>query len=260
MDLRNLLNAPWLVLLIVGVALFTSSVLGYWLSSSTRINEDTHHHEHITGLRDGLFILLGLLLGFTVAMVLPRFDQRTQLAVEEANAIGTTMLRAEMLPEPQRSRAQELLREYVLVRRDFAGQTLVDHPALDRETQRTKAIQGELWQEMVAVAPQNETPVIKAYLKSLVNMIEVAETRLGAFENRIPLTVWLIIFVVAVFQSFSTGFSLRRRFWFSLVMTPMVIAVVMALVADLDTPHSGLITIRQNSMDRLVHDMSDAKP
>jgi hypothetical protein len=180
MDLRNLLNAPWLVLLTVGVTLFTSSVLGYWLSSSTRINEDTHHHEHITGLRDGLFVLLGLLLGFTVAMVLPRFDQRTQLVVEEANAIGATILRAEMLPEPQRSRAEELLREYVLVRRDFARQTLVDRPALDRETERTKAIQGQLWQEMVAVAPQNETPVIKAYLKSLVNMIEVAETRLGA--------------------------------------------------------------------------------
>jgi hypothetical protein len=88
-------------------------------------------------------------------------------------------------------------------------------------------------------------------------MIDIAETRLAAFENRIPTTVWLIIFLV--FQSFTTGFSLRRRFWFSLVMTPLVVAIVMALVADLDSPHTGLIGVQQNSMERLVHDVADAK-
>jgi hypothetical protein len=241
------------------MTLFTSAVLGYRLALSTRINEDTHHHEHITGLREGLFVVLGLLLGFTVAMVLPRFDQRNQLVVDEANAIGTTMLRAEILPEPQRAKTLELLREYVVVRRDFAGQTLLDRPALNRETQRTNALQRQLWQEMIAATQQNPTVVLVTYLQALNAMIDIAETRLAAFENRIPTTVWLIIFLVAVFQSFTIGFSLKRRFWFSLVMTPLVVAVVMALVADLDSPHTGLIGIRQNSMERLVQEVKDMK-
>lgn len=70
---------------------------------------------------------------------------------------------------------------------------------------------------------------------------------MAAFENRVPETVWLIIFVVAIFQAFATGFSLKRRFWFSLVMTPLVIGMVMALLADLDSPRTGLIHIEQNS-------------
>src|SRR5271169_1423553 len=259
MDVRVLLDKPWLVFMTVCIALFTSAVLGYRVALSTRINEDSHHHEHITGLRDGLFILLGLLLAFTVAMVQPRFDQRSQLLIDEANAIGATMLRAEMLPEPQRGKTLELLREYVVVRRDFARQTLLDRPALDRETERTKALQGQLWQEMVAVTQQNQTPVVMKYLQALNDMTDVAEKRLAGFENRGPMTVWLIIFLVAVFQSFAIGFSLKRRFWFSLVMTPLVVAVVMALVADLDSPHTGLIGIEQNSMDRLLHDVTDAK-
>ena len=82
-----------------------SSVLGHRLALSTGINEDSHLHEHITGLREGLFVLLGLLLGFTIAIVLPRFDERERLVVEEADAIGTTVLRAEVLPEPQRGRS-----------------------------------------------------------------------------------------------------------------------------------------------------------
>jgi hypothetical protein len=70
-----LLDEPWLLCTAVCIVLITSSVLGYWVAVSTRINEDSHHHEHITGLREGLFVLLGLLLGFTVAIVLPRFDE-----------------------------------------------------------------------------------------------------------------------------------------------------------------------------------------
>lgn len=259
LNVRFLLDKPWLVFITVCIALVTSAMLGYKLALSTRINEDSHHHEHITGLRDGLFILLALLLGFTIAMVLPRFDQRSQLVVDEANAIETTMLRAEMLPEPERDKTMELLREYVVVRRDFARQSLLDRPVLDRETQQTKALQRQLWQQTAVVTQQNQTPVIVKYSEALTQMIEVAENRLAAFENRVPKTVWLIIFMVAVFQTFATGFSLKRRFWFSLLMTPLVVAVVMALVADLDSPHTGRIGIHQNSMERLVHDVIDSK-
>jgi Protein of unknown function (DUF4239) len=259
MDVSFLLDKPWLLFMAVCIALFTSAVLGYRLAVSTRINEDSHHHEHIGATREGLFILLGLLLGFAVAMVLPQFNQRNQLVVDEANAIGTTMFWAEMLPEPQRGKAVDLLREYLVVRRDFARQTLLDRPGLDREMQRTKALQRQLSQQMAAVTQQNQTLVVVKYSQALNDMMGVAERRLAAFENRAPKTVWLIIFLVAVFQSFATGFSLKRRFWFSLVMTPLVVAVVMALLAELDSPHTGEIGIDQGSMARLVHDITDTK-
>jgi hypothetical protein len=40
-------------------------------------------------------------------------------------------------------------------------------------------------------------------------------------------------------------------------MTPVVVAVVMALLADLDSPHGGLINVRENSMERLANDVTD---
>ena len=257
--MRFFFDNSWLVFITVWIALFTSALVGYWLALATRINEDERHHEYITTLREGLFVLLALMLGFTLAMVLPRFDQRRQLVVDEANAIGTTMLRAEMLPEPQRGKTLELLREYVAVRDDFGGRTLLDAASLDRQTDRTKTLQRQLWQEMVSVPQQNQTLVFVKYLEALNDMIDVAELRLVMFENRVPVTVWLIIFAIAVFQSFVIGLSLKRRFLFSLVMTPLVVAVVMALVADLGSPHHGLITVEQNSMDRLVHEATGAK-
>ena len=259
MIMRFFLNEPGLVFIGVSIVLFTSSVLGHRLAMSTGINEDSHIHEHITGLREGLFVLLGLLLGFTIAIVLPRFDERRHLVVEEADAIGTTVLRAEILPEPQRSRTLELLREYAAVRHDFESASLLDVSDLNRETHRTKELQAQLWQQLVAVTQVNQTAVIATYLRALNDTIDVSEKRLAAFESRVPESVWLIIFVVAIFQAFVTGFSLKRKFWFSLVMTPLVIGVVMALLADLDSPRTGLIRIEQSSMDRLIHDLTGPK-
>ena len=105
----------------------------------------------------------------------------------------------------------------------------------------------------------SQTAVIATYLQALNDSIDVSEKRLAAFESRVPETVWLIVFVVAIFQSFVAGFSLKRKFWFPLVVTPLVIGVVMALLADLDSPRTGLIHIEQTSMERLVHDVTGSK-
>ena len=215
-----------------------SSELGYRVALATRVNEDNHHHECITGLREGLFVLLGLLLGFIVAMVLLD-STREGTSSTKKRAIGMGMLRADVLPEPQRGKTLKLLRQYVVVRRDFATETLLDQARLNREIQRTKAYQEQLWQKLVAVTQQSQTAVIATYLQSLSNMTDIAEKRLAAFESRVPTTVWLIILIVAAFQSFITGYGLKRRFWVPLVVTPLVVAVVMALIADLDSPRTA---------------------
>jgi hypothetical protein len=53
---------------------------------------------------------MALLLAFSFAMAEGRFGTRQQLVVDEANAIGTTDLRSQMLTEPYRQEVRELLR------------------------------------------------------------------------------------------------------------------------------------------------------
>jgi hypothetical protein len=54
------------------------------------------------------------------------------------------------------------------------------------------------------------------------------------------------------FQSFITGYSMKRKIWLSLTVTPVVIAILIALIADVDDPRSGLIRVQQKTMDRLA--------
>ena len=50
-----------------------------------------------------LLALMGLVLAFTYLFSLSRIDMRKQALVQEANAIGTAFLRADLLPEPGRT-------------------------------------------------------------------------------------------------------------------------------------------------------------
>lgn len=253
--MKQLLLEPLWLFVSVGIVLFLSTLVGYRLALITGIGEDPHRHEHIAGLREGLFVLLGLLLGFTIAMVLPRFDQRRDLVEEEAHSITAVWMQAQTLPEPQRSTSQQLLRDYVGVRHQFGGTTLGDPSVLNRLIEQSKMLQEQLWEQFLQVAQKDQSPIATAYEQALINMVGVSEKRLAAFENRVPEAVWIIILLVAAFQSFITGYSMKRKVWLSLVVTPLVMAVVIGLIADLDDPHTGLIHVEQNSMNRLTNDI-----
>lgn len=252
-------NEPWILFTSVALLLFASSAAGFRIASLTRINEIGHHHEQITGLRDGLFVLLGLLLAFMTAMALPRFDQRQELVVEEANAIRATALRAQLLPEPQRSKTLDLLRQYALVRENFAEVGLLVPTALSRNIERTRATQDALWQQILGVAQANQSAVVSAYLASLTDAINLAEQRLALLEHRVPREVWGVIITIGAFQSFVTGYNLKQKFWPPLLITPIVVSLVMAVIVDIDSPRTGFIRIEQNSMERLVNDMGGSQ-
>jgi hypothetical protein len=174
--------------------------------------------------------------------------------VEEAVSIGTTYLRAEVLPQPYRDNARDLLRHYVDARLDLdnAGEDAVRfHEATDH----SKHIQAQLWADVVAVAQTDRTAVTLAYVNSLNQTIDLDEERIAALENRIPAPVWLLIMSVAVIAIFSRGMTLTGRFWPTLVLIPLTIAIVVALVADLDTPSAGLLRLDHRAMERLKSEL-----
>jgi hypothetical protein len=65
-----------------------------------------------------------------------------------------------------------------------------------------------------------------------------------------------LILSVSVIASFSRGLTLTRRFWLTLVLIPITIVIVVALVADLDSPSTGLIRLDQRAMQRLQTEFS----
>jgi hypothetical protein len=250
-----LLNEPWLLGLLLAISLAAAIELGRLTAAWAHIQDDANRKDQMEAIRDGLFVLVSLLLGFTLALAVPRYNERRTLLVEEATSIGTTYLRAGMLPQPYRDNARDLLRRYVDARLDLDNAGL-EVARFNEATNRSKHIQAQLWAEAVAVAQTDRSAIMATYVSSLNKTMDLHDKRIAALENRIPVSIWLLILSVSVIAIFSRGLTLTRRFWLTLILTPITIAIVVTLVADLDSPSAGLIRLDQRAMQRLKAEVS----
>lgn len=250
----RLLDHPWWLFLFLFMILAGVVEVGFRLSLRVAPDDYRERHDQIASTRNDVSILLSLLLGFTLAMVLSRFDLRQQLVVDEADAIDTTSLRAAMLPEPTRSDAEKLLRQYTEARLEFSKSEM-NSGRFRAALKRSKQVQGDLWQESVAVAQQSPTPLTVLFVQSLNEAIDLDAKRLAALENRVPGAIWATLALLSLLTCLMVGYNQRQRFIPAMLVPPLMIAVVMTVVADLDTPGSGLIWVGQNSIERLYSDV-----
>ena len=121
----DLYNYSILIVFAVGLGVvLTLSEIGWQLG----VRAEGRGSSNLTALESAMLGLLALMIAFTFSMALSRFDLRRDALLNEANVIGTTALRARLLPEPHRTETLKLLQEYLQIRLDIArsGSSLVE--------------------------------------------------------------------------------------------------------------------------------------
>ena len=207
--------------------------------------------EDISTLEGSILGLLALMIGFTFAMALSRFEARREAVLNEANAIGTTALRARLLPAPHNTECIKLLREYVQIRLDITRR--VPSPTeFDAAIARSNAIQEALWQQAKAVAA-NDTAIVPTglFIQTLNEMIDNQEKRLNAAFNRVPNIVLIALYGVAAVASAFAGYAAgleAQRSRLSIYTMGILVSAMMLLIQDLDRPNAGFVTVSQQPM------------
>ncbi len=84
-------------------------------------------HEDLGVISTATLTLLGLIIGFTFSMAISRYDQRKNYEEQEANAIGTEYVRADLLPPADATRVRGLLKAYLDQRILFYRTTNEEH-------------------------------------------------------------------------------------------------------------------------------------
>ena len=97
--------------LIVAAVVLGFVAVGYVLGRALRKQAETLR-EPVGIVQGAFFALVGLILAFGLTLAIGRYDSRRAAVVDDANAIGTTYLRAQTLAEPTRSRSLRLLKQY----------------------------------------------------------------------------------------------------------------------------------------------------
>lgn len=244
----------WLIFVVLIVLLMAADEAGFRVGRRKQDTATELARSQFSHVQGALFGLFALLLGFTFAMALTRFDERTDMVVHESNAIGTAALGAAVLPEPQRTRMAALIRRYVDVRVEAGGGNLHTPRwrALDEEATR---LQDQLWQEAVAAAEaQPQSIPVGWVLQGVSAMGDAKEDRYAAQENHVPESVLLLLIAFAILTSGSIGYGNAlaggRALATAVVFTVLIVNVLMVII-DLDRPSRGLINVSQEPMIKL---------
>jgi hypothetical protein len=207
----DLYNYSLLTIFLVGFAvLLGASEIGRWLG----VHTDGREGGNVSTLEGAALGLLALMIGFTFAMALSRFEARRDAVLAEANSIGTTALRARLLPEPHRGEVLKLLKEYVTTRLNIT-QGPSSQTELTTAIDRSNALQEALWQRAVALgASDNAMVPTGLFIQALNEMIDNQGKRLAALRNRVPNVVPLALFGIAAiagaFAGYGSGLEKRR--------------------------------------------------
>lgn len=243
--------------------LFVSMVLaiemGYRLGVKAQPSANEAFKSHVNTVGASILGILALLLGFTFSISLQRFDSRNQAVVEEANAIGTTYLRSQLLPTSVRSDVQQLLREYLDLRVQASAISLDEQAEREMLLTKAKHMQTVLWGYAQQAAEEEPNPVTTGlFIQSLNELIDNFGKRNAALNRHVPEVVLLLLYGTFLMVGAVVGYGSGLGGYRISIATHIMVVLIMVLVfiiIDLDRPRRGLIQVDRTSLIELQVDI-----
>lgn len=237
----------WLFYILTILLSILAAEVGYRLGSWWQARHPGEKDSSVGAIVASTLGLTAFLLAFITGIAADRYNARRVLVITDANAIGTTYLRAGYLPEPTRTASRNLLRDYVddRVRASVTGD-------LSTVLQQSDEIQAQLWALAEQLARENMgSEMVSLYVSALNDMIDVHSERVAAVTARVPPTMIMLIFAASLFSLFLLGFGNsynKTRSMVGLIILAILFSTVLLIIVDLDRPMEGLLRVSQQPM------------
>ena len=214
----------------------------------------------MSGTGAAMLGLLGLLLGFTLAMAVGRWDERRDIIVDEANAIGTLWLRAGFLEEPARGELRKTLQEYAEARIILGG-SRDDLETWRAARENSESLHIQIWSAIEHVSGSGLSNAQQSSLITAANeLIDIHELRLASIENFLPVSLLLVLVGVAAVAvsflawSFGAGKHAQRR---AILTLGILIVAVLLIIMDLNRPQRGMISVGTGTLERVKSSIAE---
>lgn len=245
--MESLVDHPVIVFVITFVGLCVASWIGA-IVRKKHLTMGAEEHNDLGVILAATLTLLGLIIGFTFSMAISRYDLRKSYEEEEANAIGTEYVRTDFLPAANATKTRELLKEYLGERIKFYQTRSAEE--LREVNARTSALQTEMWNEAGKPAEADHSAVLALTVAGMNDVLNRQGYTQAAWWNRIPITAWVMLWVIAICCNLLLGFYVRpeKNHWVRLTVMPVVVAVSFMLIADIESPRGGVIRVRPQNL------------
>jgi len=236
----DVLNAPRAIVVISVLVLWLSANLGAYASKRWRPRGDGTY-EDLSLVLNATLTLLGLIIAFSFSMAIYRYDQRKNYEEEEANAIGTEYLRAELLPAVDIKRTKDLLRQYLDQRILFYEEQQEEH--LPRINARTRELQRELWSVVQSAAASQPSPPVTLAAAGMNDVLNSEGYSIAAWRNRIPEAAWMLMATIALCSCALLGYTAHHAHARVFAILAIILSISFYLLADIDSPRGGLVRV-----------------
>ena len=200
--------------------------------------------KSIGPLEGSLLGLLALLLSFTFSMSSARYDRRVNIIIEEANDIGTAVLRADLYPDSIRQAFRKDFKAYLETRIAFFS-SKADMPAIIKSLKDGQALQASLWERASSLGRDKENLHRTAQMIPALNaMFDIATTRTAATVDKVPEVIYYLLFLISLTAALMVGYSSGvKPDWTMVLSFSLMISMTVYLIIDLDRPRRGVITM-----------------
>lgn len=247
------IEQPLYFALALFLALLFFSELGFRLGRHHYAKEDADAASHDAGALTGVvYALLGLMIAFTFSAATSRFDEHRDLILKEANSIGTSYLRIDLLPAEFQPELRPLYHDYTRNRIDTYQTISTDINQALKMNAQGLAIQQEIWQKTVAASLASRNPATQTVVINALNdMIDVANERLAALRKRPPKIIFMMLFALSAIAAALAGYKLAEKPKLPRVQVTifaLALAGTMYVVSDLGLPRIGFFTIEATDL------------
>jgi hypothetical protein len=250
----------WIFYLLTGAFVVLSVAVGFRIGLYVQKKGSFESEVPIGSIVGATLGLLAFILAFTFGMAASRFDVRKQLVLDEVNTIGTTFLRTDFLPEPQRTDSRKLLKNYVDIRTEAVTHT----EKIPELLLISDALHDQLLSQLVTITLQNNDSVLLVlYVQTLNDMIDFHSKRVTVgLDYHIPSPIWLALYFVTMLTMIATGYQFGisgKSSKLIIVVMALSFSAIIMLIADLDRAREGVLKVSQKPMIELQHKLSALK-
>jgi len=236
---------PLVVFVISLIVLWLSVQFGAFLARRMRALTEEERQDLDLVISSSL-TMLALIIGFSFSMAVNRYDQRKNYEEEEANAIGTEYVRADLLPAAEAAKVKQLLVQYLDQRLLFY--TTRDASRDSAITSETTRLQNEMWSAVQGAAKAQPTPVSALAVAGMNDVLNRQGYTQAAYWNRIPTGAWTLMFALAICCSMLIGYGSHKRDAKLYVIMPFLVSIAFFLIADIDSPRRGVIRVAPQNL------------
>jgi hypothetical protein len=234
-----------LIALILFLLILTFNWIGFRYRQMLLRNKTKEEIEGIGTIEGAMLGLMALVMAFTFSAAAEKFDERRKLIVEEANTIGTAILRSDMYSDSNRK----------LFRADFAKYVesrIAYYDAVDNEEKIEIALRDaatysqRVWSRAARLSQNLENRVQSELMIPAVNaMIDITTTRESSRVFKVPEIILVILFLLTVTAAFLVGYGNKGKRLQTVMVIGFALITTMTvyLILELDRPRRGIITV-----------------